>query len=294
MNDFVQRFIFDKLPLHGAFVVLEDVWQKIATQRVYPSGVKQVLGELLVANVLLATNLKNYNKIAAQIQNNSALDFVITECTEELSVRATAKFNKSVASDCQPSYKDCLSSGSLIICVDTEKSSKVYKSVVLLSHDKLSDVLDGYMLQSEQILSMFIFSYTDNKIVGFMLQQLPDHASSFEEEVKLLFWLASTLNKNEMQNTAINELLRRVFNEHDIILLNAQRIKFGCKCSREKVANMLRILGIAEAEHIIAVDGHIKINCDFCNASYAFAKNDVMSIFSTLGVDIDAVYPNIH
>ena len=87
----VRRFIFDKLPIHGAYVELTDVWQTIAVQKEYPDGIKQVLGELLVSNILLTTNVKLKGKIIAQIQNNPKVDLIVSECSNGFQVRATAK-----------------------------------------------------------------------------------------------------------------------------------------------------------------------------------------------------------
>ena len=174
MKSYIQRFIFDKLPLRGAFVVLDDVWQTIVCQREYPEGVRRLLGEMLAANVLLTANLKLKGKIITQIQDNPRLDLAVSECTHNLAVRATAKYTKSAIADYQIQYEDCLRSGALIISIDSESDGKLYQSVVALENMDLASILNEYMLQSEQLKSFFLFMYTPNKVVGFMLQQLPD------------------------------------------------------------------------------------------------------------------------
>lgn len=294
MKSYIQRFIFDKLPLRGAFVVLDDVWQTIASQREYPEGVAQLLGELLAANVLLTVSLKLDGKIITQIQDNSKLDFAVSECTHDLNVRATAKFAKSVAADYQIQYEDCVEDGMLVISIDSQNDGQVYQSIVALAEIELSAVLNEYMLQSEQLRSFFVFAYTKERIVGFMLQQLPDHASEHVEELNSLFLMANTLTKAELITNSSPTMLYKLFNEHDIVLFDQEEVNFACTCSREKVTNMLRSLGKDEAESIIADEGTIKITCDFCNTLYSYDSADVAMIFESLCADMESISKSIH
>ena len=42
---------------------------------------------------------------------------------------------------------------------------------------------------------------------------------------------------------------------------------------------MLRSLGKAEVEDIIATEGVIKVDCEFCNAEYVFDKDQAEKLF---------------
>lgn len=295
MKSYIQRFMFDKLPLRGAFVVLDDVWQTIVNQREYPEGVQQLLGELLVANVLLTANLKLKGKITAQIQDNPKLDLAVSECTHNLTVRATAKFTKASEEDYQIHYEDCLKGGMLVISIDAENDGKVYQSIVALeSGMDLAEVLNEYMLQSEQLKTFFIFTYTKNRVIGFMLQQLPDPANVHDKDLQRLFMMANTLHKSELLTNSITTMLHKLFNEDDIVLFDPQDIKFACTCSRERVTNVLRSLGKDEADGIIADEGSIRITCDFCNAVYTYDSSDVVMIFESLCADMENMSKSIH
>jgi molecular chaperone Hsp33 len=294
MKSYIQRFIFDKLPLRGAFVVLDDVWQTIVNQREYPEGVQQLLGELLAANVLLTANLKLNGKIITQIQDNPKLDFAVSECTNDLTVRATAKFSKGTAADYQIQYEDCLHSGALVISIDSENDGKLYQSVVALENTDLASILNEYMLQSEQLKSFFIFMYTPVKVVGFMLQQLPDLKNEHDKDLERLFMMANTVHKSELLTNSVTVMLHKLFNEDDIVLIDPEEVKFGCTCSREKVTNVIRSLGKEEAEGIIADEGMIRITCDFCNTVYIYDISDVATIFESLCADMESVSKSIH
>lgn len=293
-KSFIRRFTFDRLPIHGACVELTDEWETIAAQKEYPDGIKQVLGELIAANVLLTTNIKLKGKIIAQIQDNPKVDLIVSECSHDLKIRGTARYSTSAHQDTQVSYKDCVHKGSLVISIDSNADGKVYQSVVGLTGYDLEEILTEYMIQSEQLRTVFFIAYSENKIVGFMLQQLPDNNNVYTDDIDRVFMLAETLKHSELLHYDINVILKRLFNEDDVVLYNTHEVEFRCTCSRERVTNMLRGLGLEEATSIIADEGAITVTCDFCNTVYSFNEQDVQDMFNTLHLDIECVSKEIH
>lgn len=294
MTSTIQRFIFDKIPIRGALVDLTESWQTIAKQKDYPDGIQHFLSELIAANVLIAANIKFEGKIIIQINDNKKVGLIVSECTNDLKIRATAKFSENTHKDTQITYQDCVSHGILVISVDTEGSKHRYQSLVPLSNIDLATAIEEYMLQSEQLRSFFLFAYANDRIVGFMLQQLPDHASKFINEIERVSILANTLTASELLNLELETLLKKVFPEDDIMLFDKQNVVFSCTCSLDKVANMLRSLGQAEALSIIAERGSIDVTCDFCNTHYNFTSSDVTNMFSVLCIDIESISHEIH
>ena len=292
--DSARRFIFEHLPIRGAYVELSNVWQTIAAQKEYPDGVRQFLGELLVANILITSNIKREGKIITQISENPKVDLVVSECSNDFKVRATAKFAAGVHKDSQPSYSDCVSQGLLAISVDSASEGKVYQSLVLLSGHDLSEALNGYMLQSEQLRSLFIIAYINNKIVGFMLQQLPGEVNHQNDDINRVFMLANTLTQHELLHTEIDELLSKLFHEDDLVLFEAHKVEFSCTCSHDRVLGMLRNLGKEEVMNILHSAGNIEVTCDFCNTHYVFNAQDVDDIFAALRVEIDNISQAVH
>ncbi len=58
------------------------------------------------------------------------------------------------------------------------------------------------------------------------------------------------------------------------------RPRFACTCSRERVGQMLRSLGRAEIDGIVAERGDVDIGCDFCGQHYRFDPVDVGELFT--------------
>ena len=278
-NSFVQKFMFSKLPIRGAFVVLDDVWQAILNQNTYPDSIAQVLGELVIANVLMTTGIKLKGKIIAQIQDSPLFNLIVSECQDNMSVRATAKLAKNM--DTELSYGKCLSVGKLVVSIDSNNDGNIYQSIIALNGDNLSETINRYMAQSEQLNSLFVLAYSKNKIAGFMIQQLPEQNADLINEIERIFFLANTLDSDELLENNVVTLLNRLFNEDDIVLFDQVIVNKFCTCSRLKVSKMLRSIGITEIERIIAEDGAINVKCEFCHSEYSFNSADVVDVFVT-------------
>jgi molecular chaperone Hsp33 len=58
-------------------------------------------------------------------------------------------------------------------------------------------------------------------------------------------------------------------------------ISFACRCSRTKVADVLRMLGEEEVQSILAEQGLVETICDFCAKPYRFDAVDCLQVFKT-------------
>ena len=63
----------------------------------------------------------------------------------------------------------------------------------------------------------------------------------------------------------------------------AKPVFFRCRCSRERVENMLRALGQAEVDSIIDEFGQVEVRCEFCGRSYRLDAVDAAALFASPG-----------
>ena len=62
--------------------------------------------------------------------------------------------------------------------------------------------------------------------------------------------------------------------------------RFACSCSRERVGAMLKGLGRAEIDGILAEQGKVEIGCEFCGAKYRYDPVDVGELFTPVTVGL--------
>jgi molecular chaperone Hsp33 len=94
--------------------------------------------------------------------------------------------------------------------------------------------------------------------------------------------LAETLTTKEMLEVTQDELLHRLFWEELLLIFEAKPIAWQCSCARERVADMLKMLGRDEVQDILETQGKIEVACEFCGQPYLFDGVDSALLFQPL------------
>lgn len=306
-KDTLQKFIFDNAAVRGELVEISDTWREIQARHGYPKAVRSMLGEMVAASALLSANLKFNGSIVMQIHGDGPVRLLVVECDADLRIRATAKLAPDAEIADEATLSDLLNvnrRGRFVITLDPlEKmpGQQPYQGIVPLDGESVATVIENYMLRSEQMDTKLWLAADDKVSRGLLLQKLPRHSGKDDqtkqatEEEDLETWnravvLGSTLKQEELLSTDIETLLNRLFWEETIRVFDPQHPQFHCSCTREKVGNMLKMLGQPEVESALADLGELGINCDFCGKHYAFDKVDCAQLFAT-ATTADALAP---
>lgn len=315
----IHKFLFDGLPVRGVLVRLTDAWTEILRRRAsgnsgaYPLPVQNMLGEMVAAATLMQSNIKFNGSLILQIMGDGPVKLAVVEVQPDFGLRATATVIGEVAADASLSrLVNVNNEGKCAITLDPQTKfpgQQAYQGVVPLFGDerekleKLSEVLEHYMLQSEQLDTTLVLAADDQVATGLLIQRLPLEGSgnlagslvsqANEDEIGInehynrIAILASTLKREELLTLDADTILRRLFWEESLVrfepLTGDAAPRFSCTCSRERVHNMIEGLGNEEAQSIIAERGDIEVACEFCGAQYRFDPIDVAQIFKVAG-----------
>lgn len=289
-NDSLQHFLFEDslnkpMPIRGNIVHLNRSYQQVLQHQSLPLVLKQVLGELMAASVLLSSTLKMEGVMVLQLQSKGALKLLVVECSSDLKLRATAKWddNWSIEVD-KLSFLELIGHGQFVITLDPTEGEP-YQGIVPIEGETIAEMLQNYMLRSQQIDTSLWLHCDGESAAGMLLQKLPniaenDHYTQDEDAWNRMNYLANTVINDELQHLSAESLLSRLFAEEDVRLFEKKPTQFSCSCSKTKVGSMLRMLGIAEVNSILAEQGKIDVNCDFCNKHYAFDSIDAAALFA--------------
>lgn len=313
----LHKFLFDGLPVRGAIVRLTDAWTEILARRKantdggeWAAPVSELLGEMAAAGVLMQANIKFNGALVLQIFGDGPVKVAVAEVQHDLSLRVTAKVVGEV--DPQARLADLVNVGNKGRCAitldpkDKFPGQQPYQGVVPLHGDhrekiqKLSEVLEHYMLQSEQLDTTLVLAADDKVAAGLLIQRLPlagegnlagslvskanEDEIGLNEDYNRIAILASSLKREELLELDVDTILRRLFWEEKVLRFEPQTPRFACTCNRERVANMIRSLGREEAEEIVAERGEIEVGCDFCGKQYHFDAVDAARLFAAPGV----------
>ncbi len=309
----IHKFLFDGAPVRGVLVRLTDAWTEILRRRstgsgAYPAPVQNLLGEMAAAVTLMQSNIKFNGALVLQVFGDGPVKLAVAEAQSDFALRATATVIGEVVPEATLSALVNLNhEGRCAITLDPKDrlpGQQPYQGVVPLSIDgdtrmeSLSQVLEHYMRQSEQLETRLVLAADDQVAAGLLIQRLPlagagnlagsssgqDDPIDSHEDYRRIAILASSLQRDELLTLDADTILRRLFWQEKVRRLrsNADEVRpyFACSCSRERVEKMLAGLGLEEAQSILAERGEIEVCCEFCGARQAFDAVDVAQIFS--------------
>ena len=280
--DIRTRFIFDDMPVRGLHVRLENVWKHIVGQKNYSAAIRRALGELLAAGALLSGNLKTDGTLIVQVQGQGRLKMLVVEATSDQTVRATARWDETADINDDESLTDLLGGNSVFVLTLQPKDAEPWQGVVPLEGGSIAQMLINYTKRSEQLDTQIVLASSDDACGGLLVQRLPEtepDAASWEH----VGTLVQTLTPEELTGLDAQHVLYRLFHETPPRVFDPENIEFACTCSRGKVSDMLLMLGGEEVGGVVAEQGSIQIDCDFCHAKYVFDETDVNALF---GADV--------
>jgi molecular chaperone Hsp33 len=282
LTDVSIPFLLPSLLLRGQIVRLQDVTTTIINQHAYPFSIAKILADLLAAGSVLSNLLKYKGVFTLQIKTTGPMKFAVVDVTSEGHMRGYTQF-KSQEVGGEASFKELLGEGYLVFTVDQGRKVDRYQAIVSLSHDTLTEALEHYFQQSEQLETRICIASHRTKeghwrSSALLLQQM----SSQNVEVETWHYveaLLNTLSPEELLDFSVpyETLLYRLFHETDITVFDPIGYKAQCRCSEERIKTFLNTLSLEEVEGLLE-NGRLKISCEFCNHVYDFERKDIITV----------------
>lgn len=279
MTDQIQRFLFDNTNVRGELVTLEQAYAEVLDRHDYPAVVNRLLGELLAAVALLTDTVKLDGTLSIEVRGKGALALLMAESNPGGELRAIARLaeNAPMPAD-DAGFLELLGGGQIMITLDPREGHR-YQGIVALDHDSLAGCLAAYFAQSEQLPTRLWLAADGQRAAGLLLQRMPDESRNQDLDA----WdrtvvLAETVKAEELLELAPEVLLQRLYHEETVRIFDPKSLRFGCTCSRERIASGLLTLGEAELREVLAEHGSIDTQCHFCHTSYHFDEVDIEAL----------------
>lgn len=291
MDDSVRRFLLEGASVRGEMVSLDRSWREIARRHSLPDPVLATLGELSAAAVLLAATLKFEGALILQIHGDGAVSLIVVEARSDGRVRATVKLREGEPipdAISLPQLVNRSGRGRFAVTLDPAgrtDARQAWQGIVPFEGETVAEVLEHYMSRSEQLPTRLWLAANGDRASGLLLQRLPDEGGKTLASLtdpdgwNRMQHLADTLEPEELLSTAPSLLLERMFWQEAVSGFTPRSIHFGCGCSRDKVAAMLRMLGSDEVSDILNERPDIEVHCDYCNEGYRFDAVDCAGLF---------------
>lgn len=275
-----QRFLFDDTHIRGEVTTLSESYQAIQQRQNYPPVITAILGEFLAAASLLSATLKFKGIVSIQAIGQGTITSIMAECSNNTQMRGIVRGDYQSIGD-NENFKTILGSATLAITIEPEGRER-YQGLVPMDKDSLSECLEYYFEQSEQLSTKIKLAADQHIAAGVLIQEMP-HSSNDEqarENWQHLSVLLESLKPEEQLELEHEEQLYRLFHEQKVRLFEPENLQFFCSCSKARTAKMLVSLGADEINQIIQEQGLIDVNCEFCDQYYQFDQSDIDEIFN--------------
>jgi molecular chaperone Hsp33 len=280
----IRRFLFEGLDIRGAIVRLDEAWQQMQVGRDYQPTVAQLLGETAAVTALIAGQLKQPGRLTLQLRGNGPVQLLVMDCNEQLQMRGMARSNPVVLPAPVPELLGAHQSGQLMMSLDLPTARQPYQSYVPMVGDSIAAIFEHYLEQSEQQPSRLFAIAGPQAAVCLFLQKMPEADQRDADGWNRVTQLAATVKPGELLEHDAEALLARLFHEemetHGIRVYDPLPVVYHCPEDWDKVRDMIRSIGHADAETILAEHGEIMIRDDICNREYRFTPEDVAALFA--------------
>lgn len=275
-NDKLYRYLFQNRAVRGEWVRINQTFTDTLNTHHYPTAVRNLLGEMMVATSLLTATLKFNGNITVQIQGDGPLKLALVNGSDKQEIRALARVNGDIPDNMN--LHQMIGKGVLVITIAPNEGER-YQGVIALDKPTITECLEEYFVRSEQLQTQLIIrtGEFDGKPVaaGMLLQIMPDGQGT-ADDFEHLATLTATVKDEEIFGLTAEEMLYRLYHEESVEIYQPQQVKFHCGCSAERSGAALMLINDDEIDEILEEHkGSIDMQCECCGTHYFFNKEAI-------------------
>lgn len=285
MSDYIIRAVSSDGYVRGFGALTTDLVQELQTRHHLTPVVSAALGRTATMGAIMSTLLKEkHHQVSIQVVGDGPVGKISVDADGQGRVRGTVDHPVVDLPLNQKGKLDvakAVGKGKIYIFRDLGLKEP-YQGVSPIISGELAEDFTYYFASSEQIpssvgLGVFVKGEQIISAGGYLLQILPgapeDLIDQLEQNIQSLPSITDQLN----QGTTPEQLLEKLMGQ-EVQFLTRQSITFSCRCSKERVENMLISLGKKEIETIRKKLGQAEVRCHYCHETYLFHDEDLQEV----------------
>jgi molecular chaperone Hsp33 len=294
-DDLVAAFQIENEPLRGRIARLGGLIDEVLTRHAYPGPVADLLGEACALAALVGASLKFEGRLIVQAQGDGPVSFVVADYDTTGALRGYCSFDpEKVEAASQgfvrPGARALLGKGVFVMTIDQGPEMDRYQGVTPIEGETLALCAETYFAQSEQTPTRVRLAVgrlrTDSGYVwragGILIQNIAGDAQArglAEDAWERAQALFETIGEDELIDPTVpaETLLWRLFHEDGVRMFRPKPLRAFCRCSPERILNLLRSFPPEEREDMVEPDGKIRVTCEYCSRVYDVAPESVDS-----------------
>ena len=292
MDDLVAAFQIEQQPARGRIVRLGAVVDQILKQHAYPEPVANLLGEVCVLAALVGASLKFEGRLIVQAQGDGPVAYVVADYDTSGGLRGYCRFDPDKVAAIsggfsRPGAGALLGKGLFVMTIDPVEMKDRYQGMTEIEGETLALCAERYFAQSEQTPTRVRLAVGELqndhgrswRAGGLIIQNIAgdDARGDTDDAWDRAQALFQTLGEDELLDPQIapETLLYRLFHEDGVRMFEPRPLRAFCRCSPERVVDMLRAFPAEDRDGMIEQDGAIRVTCEYCSKVYEVAPEEV-------------------
>ena len=272
-------FHLDERPVRGRLVRLGPLADALLSRHDYQPAIAQLSGEAMALTAGLAAALKFEGSFSLQAKGDGPVSLFLADCTNAGALRGYAKVNQERLAGLEAlNAATLLGKGYLAFTCDQGPDMDRYQGIVAIEGETLTDMTGEYFRNSEQLDTYVKLACAETpngwRASALLMERVAGAGwldQQMDQEQQQEAWqtatiLARTISNEELLDDTLSgeQLLHRLFHAEGLRLDRPKPLSFGCRCSRERLLNVLGGFSTDDLDHM-ADEGAITMTCEFCN-----------------------------
>jgi molecular chaperone Hsp33 len=271
-------FIIPERNARGRLVRLGPVLDEILSAHGYPLAIEALLAEGLVLTALLGAMLKDAGgQLTMQVQTEGGAVSLLVCDYRGGQVRGYIQHDAERIAELpvEPTLFALFGKAYLAITFDQAVSGERYQGIVPLDGNSLSEAVESYFGQSEQIPSLVRVGISGRVAGGLLLQHLAEgedgreriHTRLDHPEWEHIKARGISVAAPELTDVALplDDLVWRLFHdEAEVRVLGDAALRKGCRCDLAHISGVIGRFPDEERQSMADSAGIIAVNCEFC------------------------------
>ena len=280
-DDQVAPFQIEGQPVRGRIVRLGPAVHEVLTRHEYPEAVANLLGEACALAALVGSNLKFDGRLIVQAQGDGPVAYVVADYDTAGALRGYCRFDPDRVAAMPQGFARAgagalLGRGTFIMTVDQGPDMERYQGVTPIEGETLALCAETYFAQSEQTPTRVRLAVGlaggHWRAGGLLIQSLAedDARGATAEPWRRAQAHFETVGEDELIDPDLpsETLLWRLYHEDGVRLFAATPLRGFCRCSQDRIVEMLRTFPQDERAGMVEADGLIHVTCEYCSRVY--------------------------
>ena len=268
----------------------------ILQRHAYPPAIAKMQAEALALTACLASTLKFDGIFTLQAKGDALVRTLFADMTSDGDLRgyaaydADAQNSDDAIANVPSNVPQLMGSGHIAFTVDEGATGGRYQGIVDLKCATLSAAATAWFANSEQLDTLVLAASHQQgqqwQATALMLQQIAaeggENGSAADLNLSDDAWhtaktLMESLRFDEMVDPRLSPeaLIFRLFNSMEPHVAPAREVRDKCRCSPQRVENMLGQLDPADIRDLANAAGYVEIICEFCKTERQFHADEI-------------------